>query len=104
MRGRSAENTFSKWLGKSEPLKIFWVRAVDDLEQLSLGEGQECDEIWDFVPFRKEKIKEVIHQSVGRTAYLGRYITLRRVTKSAAVSKDRIRGQPLDESAVSRLV
>ena len=33
MRSRSAEDTFSKWLGRSEPLKGLWVCIADDLEQ-----------------------------------------------------------------------
>jgi hypothetical protein len=39
-----------------------------------------------------------------RTIYPGRYITLRRVAKSMAVSEDRMRGQPLGDSAAARLV
>ena len=34
----------------------------------------------------------------------GRYIILRSVTKSLAVSVDRIRGQPLGDSAVAKFV
>ena len=52
----STEDALSKWLGRSEPLKSFWVRVMDDLEQLRsdsrqvvLGcyseEGRECGEI-----------------------------------------------------------
>jgi hypothetical protein len=37
-------------------------------------------------------------------AYPRRYITLRSVAKSAAVSEERMRGQPLGDSAVVRLV
>ena len=35
--------------------------------------------------------------------YLGRYIILRSVAKSVAVSEERIRGQPFGDSAAARL-
>ena len=39
----------------------------------------------------------------GGSTYPERYIILRSVTKSDAVSEDRIRGQPFGDSAAARL-
>jgi hypothetical protein len=114
--GWSAENTFSKRLGRGEPLESLRVCVMDGLEQLGSDgrhlvlcrhseEGRECREIWDLIPFGKSagRVSEPIHRPAGRSAYR-RYIVLRSVAKSVAVSEDRMRGQPLGDSAASKLV
>jgi hypothetical protein len=57
-----------------------------------------------FLSRKLREVNEKVHRSAARTSYPGRYIVLRRVAKSVAVSEGRRRGQPLGDSAISRLV
>jgi len=47
-------------------------------------------------------VNKTVDQHRGRVAYDGRYMTLRSVAKSAAVSEDTMRGQPFGDSAAAR--
>jgi len=49
-----------------------------------------------------EVVNKTIYRHRDRVTYIGRYMTLRSVAKSIAVSEDRIRGQPLGDSVVTR--
>lgn len=44
------------------------------------------------------------NMAAGKATNPGRYTTLRRVAKSAALSENEIRGQPLGDSAAARVV
>ena len=48
-------------------------------------------------------VNGMMHRCRDDVTYPGRYIILRSVAKSVAISEERIRGQPLGDSAAARL-
>jgi len=118
VRSWPAKDPLSKLLGRGETLKGLWVCITDDVEDPGSDskhfilchdseEGRECGEIRDLIPFRKSVDGDGQRNDSlawGQVTYSGRYTMFRSVTKSVARSKDVIRGQPLGDSAVTRLV
>ena len=116
MRSRTAEDALSKRLGRDQLFKNLRVRIAHNVEHLGpdggylvlccdLEEGRECGEIRYFVPLGESVDRDGQQCSslrYGKEAYAGRYTIFRSVVKSIAVSEDKMRGQPLGDSAVTK--
>ena len=114
----SAEDPLSNLFGRGEHVRVLWVRIADHVEYPSSDgrhfilrrdseEGRERSEIWHFIPFREsvggDDERSNSLEWGGEAAYSERYTMFRSVTKSVAGSEDRIRGQPLGDSAAASL-